>query len=113
VSGLRAAQAAEELPGLPALDVPEVPARAPFLRGRLVTRCGSCGAAIFWAKTQIGKRIPIDLEPRADGNLVVRRAQAGVVAVPLAKAGELGPDEVLHVSHFATCPDAPAHRGVR
>jgi hypothetical protein len=79
----------------------------------MTARCNSCQAEIFFAKTQAGKRIPIDAVPRPDGNLVVRRVQAGVVAVPLSKAGELGPGEVKHVSHFATCPNAPAHRSPR
>lgn len=76
-------------------------------------RCTSCGAEIFFAKTPAGKPIPIDLTPSATGNLVVREVQAGRVAVPLSKAGDLGAAEVKHVSHFATCPNADKHRKPR
>lgn len=33
--------------------------------------CKSCGAEIFWAVTQKGKRMPVDTEPREDGNLEI------------------------------------------
>lgn len=64
-------------------------------------RCRSCGAAIIWALTGAGKRIPLDDDPAAEGGRY-RLEPDGVavyVAVPLA-------GEPLYVSHFATCPDA-------
>lgn len=76
-------------------------------------RCSSCGAEIFFAETTAKKRIPIDLMPRADGNLVIRRRMGRVIAVPLSKAGALAADEVRHVSHFATCAQADQHRRSR
>lgn len=76
----------------------------------MTTTCKSCGAKIFFAKTPAGKPIPVDLVPAEKGNLIVRRVQAGLVAVPLRRAGALAADEVAHVSHFATCAQADQWR---
>jgi len=72
------------------------------------SKCRSCGAAIFWAKTRAGKNVPIDAEPRADGNLRIRRVDdlAWILS---------GDDDSIagfqrHVSHFATCPDSAKWR---
>ena len=71
-----------------------------------MTRCKSCGAQIAWAKSRAGKNIPLDVEPRADGNLVLVNGVAmAPEAAPLEVQG--GP---RYASHFATCPHAPAHR---
>lgn len=77
-----------------------------------VVRCSTCGAQMFFAETPAGRRIPIDLEPRADGNLVIRRPASGkVIAVP---AKDAQPEEtVRHTSHFVTCPQAASHRRAR
>jgi hypothetical protein len=84
---------------------------------RPVTACGSCGAAIRWAVTVNGKRIPVDDAPVRDGNLVLSDPTPGAYA-PLA-AHYSPPDEPLlpgfdepprFVSHFATCPNADRHR---
>lgn len=64
-------------------------------------RCRSCGARITWLLTSKGKSMPVDAEPAAGGNLQI--GDDGVVTV--VKAGE-----GTHVSHFATCPSAAAHR---
>lgn len=77
-----------------------------------IVRCSTCGAQMFFALTPAGKRIPIDLEPRADGNLVIRRPENGkVIAVP-AKDAQPG-ETIRHVSHFATCSEAASHRRSR
>lgn len=72
------------------------------------SRCKTCGAAIRWAKTNAGKPIPLDLEPVATGNLVLTSTG---IALPLS--WELPGGEPRYVSHFATCPDADAHRRSR
>ena len=61
--------------------------------------CKGCGAAIEWATTNNGKRIPLDPEP-------VR------VALPIADSTTV---EVVvgRQSHFATCPKANALRKPR
>lgn len=34
-------------------------------------KCRSCGAEIYWAKTEAGKLMPVDAEPAEDGNCVL------------------------------------------
>ena len=66
-----------------------------------MTTCKSCKAAIEWARTPSGRRIPVDLAPTADGNLVVINGTAYTYNYE---------DRALKVPrrtpHFATCPDA-------
>lgn len=88
---------------------------------RQATACGSCGAAIYWAKDPNGKRVPVDAEGRADGNLAVQAGgpagkPSGALRVRyLRKDGVLTVHEWHATSHFATCPDAEAWlaRGTR
>lgn len=75
--------------------------------------CRSCSAEIFWAQTVKGKRIPVDAAPAEDGNveLIGRDLDSGL---PLAAVHPPGQDIVMAAerfrSHFATCPNAAAHR---
>ena len=75
-----------------------------------VSFCRTCEAAIVWARTASGKRVPLDAEPREDGNVYV---DDNGVAVYLTR-DELErfppPAESRFVSHFATCPHAEEHR---
>jgi hypothetical protein len=76
-----------------------------------VSRCASCGAQIRWCRTEAGKQIPLDWEPRPDGNVHVYSGLAyvyGPGAAPLELHREHG--EPLYVAHFSTCPNAGAHR---
>lgn len=67
-------------------------------------RCRTCDAPIIWARTPGGKAIPVDSEPRPDGNLVLEfNGEEGVTARYVSEGG-------THVSHFVTCPDADTHR---
>lgn len=74
-----------------------------------MARCHSCGQEIEWAFTEKDKRMPLDADPREDGNLVVvsrRASEYGMTpVVRYVKAGEGN-----RVSHFATCPDSGRHR---
>ena len=54
-----------------------------------MAKCRSCGAEIVWVKTLQGKNMPIDAETDDGSGLF---------------------DHNVHVSHFATCPDAPSWR---
>jgi hypothetical protein len=61
-------------------------------------RCRTCGAAIRWASTPSGGRMPLDL--------------------PSVKRVVIGPDGLARVldtftSHFQTCPNADHHRKPR
>lgn len=67
-------------------------------------KCRTCGAPIFWAKTQAGKAIPIDKEPVPRGNMVVTDGVAIVVKPH---------DGLAYVSHFATCAQSDQHRRPR
>lgn len=78
-----------------------------------MTRCRSCDAPVLWAKTEKGRRMPLDPEPYTGsepaGVFVLRFFEAGTptaVAVP----PEAFKDEPLYRSHFATCPHAAEHR---
>lgn len=67
-------------------------------------RCRSCGAAIEWARTANDRAMPLDAEPNADGNVVIRDGVAHVLG-PMELL-VLGADEVLRMPHHATCPNA-------
>jgi hypothetical protein len=60
--------------------------------------CASCGAAVQWAVTPRGRRMPI--EPRKGGNVAIENRE-GVLHASFVADGS-----GTHVSHFATCPQA-------
>ncbi|PXY21151.1 hypothetical protein [Prauserella muralis] len=75
--------------------------------------CKSCRAHILWATTEDGERMPVDLKPSSNGNVMIAvqggRLMAGVLGrAPAARKRLLG--VLLHVAHFATCPKANQHR---
>lgn len=84
--------------------------------------CSSCGASMIWVITQAGSPMPIDELAVPDGNLLLIPAinpddppsvkyLSGIERMSLAAdAGEQGHIATFYVSHFATCPDGPAHR---
>ncbi len=86
--------------------------------------CASCRAPIFWAAIldDSGQRIrneasgrfksmPIDWEPRPDGNVIVYwREGEGFVCRTLRRDETPRAGEKLRTSHFATCPNAKQHR---
>jgi hypothetical protein len=76
--------------------------------------CSSCGAAITWAETAGGKRIPIDVSPSLEAGNVVLKApmdpRAPWSAIIVSKLRPKQDGEVLYTSHFATCPQAARHR---
>jgi hypothetical protein len=64
--------------------------------------CKSCGAPILWVETEKGKAMPLDAAPEQRVMLVQTVAKGATkvkgVVVPCYRA------------HFATCPNADAHR---
>lgn len=80
---------------------------------RIKQPCTSCGAGIFMAITGNSKRIPIDWEPAADGNLEIIDG-AGLPFARYAGQDDLFGDTLAdgsrYKSHFATCPNADDHR---
>lgn len=81
--------------------------------------CRSCGARIFFAASaETGKRMPIDAEPVAGGNIRIITAEpapmplARVVGAVIDLFDETD-DGMRYVSHFATCPEADFWRTQR
>ena len=64
------------------------------------SRCPSCKAEIVWTITSKGKHMPVDA-----------KAQAGFVLSDDDPPRAIG--GAIHVSHFATCPNADHHRKER
>ncbi len=62
--------------------------------------CKKCGAKIRWANTLNGKKIPLDARPNGEGNL-------NLVGETVYRVTEnfkrVHPDEVIYMTHFATC----------
>ena len=87
-----------------------------------MSRCRTCHAEILWAaNTDPGRPvIPIDPVARPDGNVLLSRTPDGLVARVLSiteieehylAAYRQGVQaEPLHVTHFASCPNAAQHR---
>ena len=90
-------------------------------------RCRSCGAPIWFGLTAKNKRMPMDLAPIEDGNVIVdgdmnlldkmASAYEGDAPPPdgcrvrvLTKGEAVDPDVPRYTSHFATCPKAERHR---
>ena len=78
-----------------------------------MSNCRSCGAEIIWARTERGKRMPMDAAP------VSNHAQSGVFVLremenpdgPLVIAAwGLENTEPHYISHFATCPQNDSWR---
>lgn len=73
-----------------------------------ITTCRSCGASLFWATTERGKKMPVDAVPNPSGNVAVREINGSVFAtVDDNRQGSLWG---RYTSHFATCPDANTWR---
>ena len=66
-----------------------------------VGACTSCGAAIIWAVTEAGKRTPVDA--KAERRIVLDDTEDPPIAVVMP----------THQSHWASCPNAAAHRRPR
>ncbi len=71
--------------------------------------CKTCGAPLIFALTAKGRRMPLDPDPVAGGNLLLtqeatelRAAVVDSLSQPVARP--------LYRSHFAVCPGAATHR---
>lgn len=83
--------------------------------GLPIARCRSCRAEIVWTRTGLGRKMPVDVEAKADGNVLVERPPDGgtpsaQVFVPGGLHSHDRPGKLQTTSHFATCPDANRHR---
>lgn len=81
---------------------------------RIAANCRSCGREIDWAYTAAGKRMPVDRDSirRPGGNLGVRvdPATRQLICRVLTADHPLQPGEILGTAHWATCPNARAHK---
>jgi hypothetical protein len=83
------------------------------IEGRVCAHCRSCEALIVWTLTEKGKRMPVDAEPVAGGNLRLdheRPVHSFVVEPSLLDELDTTDDGKRYVSHFSTCPDAATWR---
>ena len=75
--------------------------------------CSSCRAPIRWAVTEEGNPIPLDPDPAVNGTFRLDPA-APAAETPRAITVRLGDRPQfagrLYLTHFATCPNAEAHR---
>jgi hypothetical protein len=73
-------------------------------------RCRSCGAPIFWGRTALGRAVPLNAEP-------VSGLESGHYAVSWPDDGKGDALAIhraaIHLTHFATCPNAASHRKPR
>lgn len=80
-----------------------------------MSQCRSCNAEIVWARTERGKRMPLDADPVADaiaetrGLFVLREVDHADGPLAVAAWGLEG-TEAHYRSHFASCPQAALHR---
>lgn len=79
-----------------------------------VGRCRSCKARIRWCVTANGKRMPVDVEPVADGNVQLWHDSSGELHAIVLTGFKLDDARrqhpLLYRSHFVSCPDAATHR---
>jgi len=73
--------------------------------GVVVTSCVRCGAPMWWATTVGNKRIPLDVDPHPDGNVVPVLVD-GRKRVKVLTGPEMPAQQRAWRSHFATCPYA-------
>ncbi len=66
--------------------------------------CKSCGAPIFWARTEAGRAMPVDAEPVADGRVILSDRHGTVIARVLRRDEEPPPGAILRRPHHSTCP---------
>jgi hypothetical protein len=69
-------------------------------------RCHDCGTLIAWVRTVADKRMPIDLEPNPDGNVVI---DDHGVAYVLSPKGAHAAGGTRYMPHFATCRNRRPH----
>lgn len=79
-----------------------------------VENCRTCNARIIWVITRAGKNMPVNAEPSTGGNIELRYSgrtyPLAIVLSQRAAAEQAAAGVGLHISHFVTCPDAPAWR---
>jgi hypothetical protein len=75
-----------------------------------VSACKSCGKPVRWLKTTSGQLLQIDPDPVPDGCILLLPHERCRVVPVEDRAATVAP---LFKTHFATCPNAAAHRNKR
>ncbi len=70
------------------------------------SQCSSCGASIMFVKTELGKMVPLCVDPVPNGNIYLDNG----VAKYVSKKNPPPKDKTRYVSHFSNCPQAASHR---
>lgn len=73
--------------------------------------CRTCKAPVVWALTEAGKWMPLDAQSSLVGEWQLFGDGPRAVHVPAERREQLAGQ--LHVTHWATCPDADRHRRPR
>jgi hypothetical protein len=71
---------------------------------RLMTTCRSCKAEIVWARTALGKLMPVDKEPSEKGNVELVSAAGWPHLTAMVHGQPPMLPTTLHMPHHATCP---------
>jgi hypothetical protein len=71
--------------------------------------CKSCGRPIIFAITAKGRRMPLDADPVAGGNVLVTQEDEDLRAAVVDSASQ-PVTRPLYRSHFVSCPNAARHR---
>lgn len=78
--------------------------------------CRSCGAELIWTVTANGKRMPVDIAPREDGNILLTEYPDGLMTAEYVKPTLFeewdvpAPEPRRHLSHFRTCKQSKEWR---
>jgi hypothetical protein len=78
---------------------------------KVQTRCRSCDARVIWTRTENGKKMQVNADPVASGNLVLSGDPEHPLARVVTRDEQAANLLKFYVSHFATCPDAKTWRG--
>jgi len=78
---------------------------------RKISKCRSCEATIVWCVNERGKRVPVDADPVAGGNMrIIHNPIPNVRLQPDIELFSDDDDGVRYVTHFMTCPHADEWR---
>lgn len=76
-----------------------------------MSACRSCHAEVVWVVLTTGRRMPLDPAPVERGTVVLDRPDNLGRVVPAS--AEVPEGTPRFAPHFATCPNASAHRRSR
>ena len=73
--------------------------------------CRSCYSDVIWTITERGERMPVNIDPEPNGNLILSNRAGRTNAPSAIYVGKPDPEALFdeyegqrYISHFATCP---------